>query len=623
MKYRLLIILILIISFFSNDLLADETPEIGVNLTGRGVFVNIVNHSARYIDASGYDDLGWPQSDFEMVLHDGRPVAEWSGDIDDPEVYRIDYSGTYHACFTGTADISISGSGATIENKTYDANENKTFFDIVVPGPPAENHGFLYLKMTNTQRTAKSVTNSGINEFVVNRPGYPLDDEKIFTDEYLELCRAANFACYRYYGIQNIWGIEPTYPETTKWENRKTAQDAAQVEMPDLNGKKDTWCWEYVIEFANILDRDIWICLPISADSNYVVSLAKMLKDDLNPGIKIYVENSNEVWSPHHMTHGPYNQAQADHYGISFDQNYARRTVDLVNWFAEVYGKSEINNKIRVILAGQQAYMGRHEIHLDYINDNYGSPKDYVYALSTAIYFSTSNPNGTVTEINDGMIEEINGQINDEENPLNRKAHIDLANEWELLGGCTVYEGGPHYPAGGGKDNLDNAILSHRTEAMGGIMKLNFKEGWADLGGGLAMVFNLEGAYTRYGSWGLTDDYTKPFRNYKMQAIVDLIGTWTSVEEIISEDDLISKVYPNPFQDKLTIEFSEPISTKAKLMLSDMMGNTISLPFQQSQNNSALSVRFDESQFPVSGMYIVILEIEGKKSFIKVVHTKK
>lgn len=490
--------------------------QLGVNLDANGAFVNIINHTNRYSKATGYDSLGWPTSNFDLVLLDGRPATEWSGTIDDPETYRVNYSGRYKCSFKGIATINATGTSVAIENKTYDSPNNTTTFDIVIGGFPNANHGLTFLSFTATQRTAASAVNTGITNLKVNRPGYPLSTTKIFTDEFISLCKAADFACYRYYNLQNIWDGEPTYPATTQWKNRKTPLDANQLTMKDMNGKRDAWCWDYIVELANLLKKDIWVNIHISCDSNYVTSLAKFLKQKLDPTINIYVENSNEVWSPTQATHGPYNQAQADFYKITFDQNYARRCVELSKWFGLVYGSNEINKKIRVLLAGQQSYNGRSDNHLNYIKNTFGEPKNYIYANSTALYFGSTKATDTDPQvINDGMTEDINSQITTTANAAYRLNHINKAKTWNLPGGCTSYEGGPHLPAGGGTTNLSNQILAHRTTKMRDAIELSYLDGWKNLGGGLAMYFTLSSAYNRYGCWGLTDDYTNPERNYK------------------------------------------------------------------------------------------------------------
>ncbi|MFT5157555.1 MAG: hypothetical protein ACI9NN_001856 [Bacteroidia bacterium] len=542
----------IIFCLFSFSSLAQNKFELGVNLDDNGAFVNLINHTNRYSNATGYDSFGWPSSNFDLVLLDGRPATEWTSSIDDPEEYRVDYSGRYAASFNGQADMSASGTSVSLENKNYDANTNITTFEIVVGGFPNANHGLVFLNFTNTRRTTGSALSSGITQLKVNRPGYPLSSNKTFTDEFISLCKAVDFDCYRFYNLQNIWNGEPTYPATTQWQNRKTKNDATQTSMSSTTGKRDAWCWEYIVELSNILNKDIWINIHTSADSNYVVGLANYLKNNLNPSINIYVENSNEVWSPSQATHGPYNAAQASFYGITFDQNYARRTVDLSNWFGSVFGVSEINKGIRVILAGQQGYHGRSDNHLNYINNTFGAPKNFIYANSTTVYFGSTEASSTDPDlINDGMMTEINDQISNASNALHRNNHINKAKTWDLPGGCTSYEGGPHLPAGGGTANLDNQIRSHRTPKMNSVLKLNYEAGWKDLGGGLAMYFTLSSAYNRYGCWGLTDDYTNPERNYKMKALREIQSANIGIPPLEKRRSLL--LYPNPADDLIRV----------------------------------------------------------------------
>ncbi|MFC2131256.1 T9SS type A sorting domain-containing protein [Bacteroidota bacterium] len=613
----LFIITSLLLTFFLCSINTYSAPysQLGVNLVDQGAFINIMNHTNRFQKVESFDENGWPESDFQLTLMDHRPAQEWNNDIDDPEIYRIDYSGTYKCSFKGQAVVEVLWSNAYVNNLIFNEQTNTTYFDLVLPGPPEDGHGFIYMQFSNTTRTVDGPENTGITELKVMRPGYELNTTQIFTDEYIALCKSANFACFRYYTLLNIWGGEPTYPEKTLWDNRKSPLDATQQPMTKTNGKRDAWCWEYIIELANTLKKDIWICIHISCDSNYVVELAEMLKDELNPVINIYIENSNEVWSPTHMTHGPYNKAQADEYGITFDENYARRTVDLSNWFSQVFGQNEINNRIRVILAGQHAYLGKHDPHLNFINDNFGPPKNYVYALSTALYFGSTKADGSVIEINEGMIEDIDEQINNPEKSGYRQAHIDKADEWELPGGCTSYEGGPGVPGGGSKENLDNKINAHRTETMKDIMKRNFAEGWFDIVGGLALQFTLAGSYNRYGCWGLTDDYTKPDRNYKMQAMRELIGEWQDPINISGGflDNKV-KIYPNPFSESAIIEFEIEKPGYVAVEIYNHLGIKMSTLLNTSMNSGVYNLTIDGEFLPTGIYHLIVMTRYNNKT---------
>lgn len=570
--------------------------QLGVNLVENGAFVNIINDATGYSLVKSFDNQGWPQSDFELLLMDGRPATEWTGTIDDPEKYRINYSGRYKSSLKGWANVAAKWATAAIENKSYDSATNTTYFDVVIGGYPNANHGMVFLTFTGTKRTLKDTVNSGISNLKVNRPGYDINSNKIFTDEYLNLCRAANFACYRFYGVQNIWDGEPTYPKKTTWDIRKTPADGCQLSMVNINGKSDGWCWEYIVELANILKKDIWINIHISCDSVYVDNLANFLRTKLNPSINIYVENSNEVWSPTQTTHGPYNKAEADNFKITFDQNYARRCVELSNWFGNVFGKNEINKRIRVILASQESYNGRSDNHLNYIKNTFGDPKTFIYATSPALYFGSTNDTSTdTTLINNGMIDDIKAQINDNKSAEYRLNHINKAKNWGLIGGCTSYEGGPGIPAGGGMANLGNQILANRTWKMNEILKLSYIDGWKNLGGGLAIYFTLASGYNRYGCWGITDDYTKPDRNYKMQAIREIIGQPSGVNEEKELTDF--PIYPNPAHEFVMIKDNEMMIKK--VVIYNCFGEIV-----EYVNLNTNNYKLDVTNY-VSGIYYV------------------
>ncbi|MBI5326495.1 MAG: T9SS type A sorting domain-containing protein, partial [Ignavibacteriae bacterium] len=149
------------------------------------------------------------------------------------------------------------------------------------------------------------------------------------------------------------------------------------------------------------------------------------------------------------------------------------------------------------------------------------------------------------------------------------------AETWELPGGCVSYEGGPGLPSGGGKNNLANQILANRTYKMKEIIKKCFGEGWFDIGGGLAMYFTLSSGYNRYGCWGITDDYTKPDRNYKMQAIRELIGPLTDFSDISIENNYTPYAVPNPLSAETEIVFNNRYSENTVIEIYDILSRRV------------------------------------------------
>jgi hypothetical protein len=563
------------------DLLSQSyVGKLGVNLVHNDAFIDVVKETNRWNGVGTFDRQGWPRNDCELVLMDKRPVMEWSNEIDDPDEYRIDYSGVYKCSFEGSALVTNAGGDFSIRKYAYNSNTNLSTFDLVV-SPPGANHGLVIIRFSDSRRTVDSAPNTGIRNLKVFRPGYALATEKTFTDEYIRLCKSANFACFRYYTVQNIWSGEPVYPEATQWNARKLPGDASQSSMTSINGKRDGWCWEYIIELANLIKKDIWINIHISCSEDYVRNLVEMLKNQLDPAINIYVENSNEVWSPTHMTHGPYNAAQAGAYGISFDQNYARRCVELSNLFKEIFGAGAINNRIRVICAGQSGYFDRSRQHLTYINSTFGPPKNFIYGISIALYFGSAYERGTPQQITNGMILDIDQSINDPSKSGYRPAFIQLAKSWGFAGGCTAYEGGPSDLTGLGADisNVANIIRANRTEAMREVMIHNYAPGWFDIGGGVACQFTIYSGYNRYGCWGLTDDYTLPDRNYKMAVMRDMVGEYKTDEEDTTGTEnsaiILKQNFPNPFYPKTTIRYKLPADGNISLIIYNLAGRKV------------------------------------------------
>ena len=52
-----------------------------------------------------------------------------------------------------------------------------------------------------------------------------------------------------------------------------------------------------MIQLANEVGSDPWFTVPHKVDDNYVVEMDRLIKRELDPDKKIYIEYSNEVWN--------------------------------------------------------------------------------------------------------------------------------------------------------------------------------------------------------------------------------------------------------------------------------------------------------------------------------------
>jgi hypothetical protein len=75
----------------------------------------------------------------------------------------------------------------------------------------------------------------------------------------------------------------------TTWSGRPKVTDATWATKKGVP-------LEVMIDLANTLDVDAWFNMPHAADNTYVTEFAKLTKSRLEPGRKVYLEYSNEVW---------------------------------------------------------------------------------------------------------------------------------------------------------------------------------------------------------------------------------------------------------------------------------------------------------------------------------------
>jgi hypothetical protein len=114
-------------------------------------------------------------------------------------------------------------------------------------------------------------------------------------------------------GFEDTYADQPFHPDFLKrWERFKVIRfmdfqrtnNSDQVEWSDrpvpsmqTQGSPRGVALEHMIQLCNTLHADPWFCMPHRATDDYVRQFAAMLKARLDPGLKVYVEHSNECWN--------------------------------------------------------------------------------------------------------------------------------------------------------------------------------------------------------------------------------------------------------------------------------------------------------------------------------------
>lgn len=133
--------------------------------------------------------------------------------------------------------------------------------------------------------------------------------------------------------------------------------------------------WEYMVDLANTLDRDLWICVPHLATDEYVAQLARLIRHGsdgvapyaapqsapvfrpLAPHLRVWVEYSNEIWSSGgNFPQGDWAQAEGAKLGLSKAEFNARRFAQVWRIFQEVFGGSERVVRVAAIFTANNTY---------------------------------------------------------------------------------------------------------------------------------------------------------------------------------------------------------------------------------------------------------------------------
>jgi len=446
-------------------------------------------------EAVNVDTLGWPTQDAGVVVL--CCVADVNGNSELP--------GTYSLSFSGIATVGFDVYAGTVSNMQYDAATNTSTADLTLADSGAGTS--LMLSFTNTQRTQGSPVGSGVTNVQVIRPQLAPNGQawwtsanQVFTTPFLTLLQP--FSTLRFMDFTDTNG-----EDVHGWGERTTPQMATQ-QSP--NGA----AWEYAILLANTLQKDIWINVPDQVGAEYWTRLATLMKTTLDPSLHIYTEYSNEVWN-YSFPQAVRNQRAAQRIVKADPESplalrchqrkncrYAwgerlvgLRALQIGQAFASVYG-ANAPSVVRPVYAtqlGQTYFVG---LVMSMITEAFGPPKNYLYGLAQAPYWSGDNSLDGLT----AKQELQNAAANLATLAQPEHDFAVWATEYGLH--SITYEGGPGMS---GTASLQAKIDANLKPEMGRLVRKSIQDAVAS-DASLYMYYNDAGTYGQYGMWGLTED---------------------------------------------------------------------------------------------------------------------
>ncbi len=398
-------------------------------------------------------------------------------------------AGRYTVTYEGEGTLDFWGAASVVSREPG---------RLVIQVQPEKGGFFLRLSKTNPENYVRNIRVLMPEAEGVWRPGF--------------LRRWQGVACVRFMDF-----METNNSTITTWSERPRVEDATYTRhgVPV----------ELMVDLANRLQADPWFCMPHQADNEYVRNFAALVKEKLDPKLKVYVEYSNEVWNSQFAQHR-YAAAQGQKLGLAERpweaawRYTALRSVEIFRIWEEVFGGTE--RLVRVLPSqAANAYVSRQIVDF---RDAYR----HADALAIAPYVSLNlRPDGNppAAEVAGWSVEQLLAHVADHSLPEaigwikeNRK----VADEYNLK--LIAYEAGQHLVGIQGAENNEALTrLLHQANAhprMGEIYK-SYLAAWQEHGGDVLCHFSSISRWSKWGSWGLlqyADD--DPAQSPKFSAVM-------------------------------------------------------------------------------------------------------
>lgn len=293
---------------------------------------------------------------------------------------------------------------------------------------------------------------------------------------------------------------------------------------------------EVMIDLCNRTRKDMWYCVPHQADDDYVRRAVKLIRDRLDPRLRLHLEYSNEVWN------WIFQQAQWAHArgleiwpgdSAAWLKYYGLRAAQVMDVAAAAFADQTPGRLVR-ILATQSQNPGAGVVSLDV---QVGGPGDLAHGhadvLAVAPYLGNElgMPANEAATMAMSVTDVLNFLAADSalKNGPGGVTEINRANAAARGLALAAYEGGQHLVGVGSVVNnqviTDLFVAANRHARMRELYFADLTR-WTRRDGGLYMAFTHTYRPGKYGSWGFLETVNQPRATaYKWLGILDWLDT--------------------------------------------------------------------------------------------------
>ncbi len=415
----------------------------------------------------------------------GVPVTADGYPLVDASVYmRVDNypAGNYQFSYTGDATVSFSYAGQLVGPVTV-ANGITTG---TVAIDPSVNGGFLTMTVTGVDPS------DPMDNFHLMMPGYGNGTTAVpmYTPAFLRALQP--FSTIRFMN----WTMVNSNP-VANWSDR-VGPNAFITDGPGGVPYED------MIELCNEAHKDMWLNIPVNATPQFVQSLAQLVADRLDPTLNVYVEYGNEIWNFAFENSAVYAAAQANpilNQSLGRYQLVAQQSAySLVNdgqIFDQVFGAAAA--RVRPVLGGQLAWTAFSSYGLQFIQQYFGPPSKYLYAIGAAPYVTIYDSQNVAGLTLDQLFADMHQYLNNSIVPWIHNT-MALASQYGLR--MVGYEGGQGLVPGA--NNLNFGLFQQaQSDPRMFQLYVELVNDWQQGGGQLLNAYQLTGGGSKWGFWGM------------------------------------------------------------------------------------------------------------------------
>lgn len=382
----------------------------------------------------------------------------------------------------------------------YNVRWQPTGVAVTVDG--ATPNSFTFLKGTGAVHTQLIRVGSGITSLSVHRSGDPYNDsDQIFQEPFLRRCR--NYEAIRF---MNWLNINTDRPLGVTWENR-TPSGYYTNSITNGSGA----ALEYMVELCNQSQSDLWFCVHHQATNDYIIKCAEFISQRLRPGLKVYLEHSNEVWN---SAFPQFNYSTGVGIGPpAISDTYARAFawhVERTSYMASVFKASGINTVS--VLGVHVANPG----FLPFAVSQGATISGNIDAFAIAPYLGNTfyNLPHVVSGIKTYGVQWTLGELWRDLYQQRQYIRQWMANCATYGKQLVAYEAGQHLGVSAAQHSdtalVDAFVAANRHQGMYDIYRAFLQMWYEETGNSLIMLFNSCQHYDQYGNWGLMEYDNQP-----------------------------------------------------------------------------------------------------------------